>query len=337
MTHQVQIQGTDVSFACAAGDTLLDAAARSGIELPYSCRKGVCGNCKGRVLSGALVAGTAGGGAEAGIDAADEHLFCRAQAGSDLVIEPRSWHRLDPAARKTFSAKVFKKTLVASDVTVLHLRLPAGLRAKFQAGQYLQVLLPDGQRRAYSMANPPHESDGLQLHIRHEPGGHFSSGVLPALQVGDMLQVELPHGDFWFREDSGRPVLMVATGTGLAPLKSIIDHMLRKKLQLPLRLDWSARTPEGFYAAEQIQRWQRQLPGFHYQAVMRQAAPGMDPAIQVGQLEDIVARDLPDLQGWDVYACGAPAMVQALRQRCTHGLGLPAAQFHSDAFVPSTA
>ena len=229
MSFKIQIQGTDVAFDCAATDNLLDAAMRQGIDMPYSCRKGVCGNCKGRVLQGALVAGTEGGSHEVGITQSDEHLFCRARPASDLSIAPKTWQRVDPAARKTVQAKVFKKIQRAPDVTQLQLRFPAGVRVKFKAGQYLQVVLPDGQRRSYSMANSPHESDAVQLHIRHVPQGHFSEGILGQLQVGDQLTVELPHGDFWLREDSERPMLLVAGGSGITPILSIMKTVLARE------------------------------------------------------------------------------------------------------------
>lgn len=334
MTNQIKIEGSEVAFSCEHGETVLDAATRNGIELPYSCRKGVCGNCRGLVLEGQLVPSTAGGSAEAGIHAPNEHLFCHAQAASDLLIRPRSWQRIDPDARKTLQAKVFRVTQAASDVTVLQLRFAAGMRAKFLAGQYLQVVLPDGQRRSYSMANAPHESDGVQLHIRHVPGGHFSIDVLPGLKPGDFLQLELPHGDFWLREDSERPLVMVAGGTGFAPLKSIIDHMVRRKIGRPLTLYWGSRLPEGLYAQEVIARWQQgQLPDLRYVPVVSDVGDDISWRGRTGLVHEAVLADQADLSGHDVYACGAPAMVAALRRACIEQRGLPEQRFFSDAFV----
>jgi len=332
MTYQIKIEGSDVTFPCEPGETVLDAAARNGIELPYSCRKGVCGNCRGQVLAGELAPGTAGGGAEAGIHGADEHLFCHAQAASDLLIRPRSWQRIDPATRKTLPGKIFRITQPASDVTVLQLRFAAGTRVKFRAGQYLEVLLQDGQRRAFSMANAPHENDGVQLHIRHVPGGHFSAGILPTLKAGDLLQLELPHGDFWLREDNERPLLMVAGGTGFAPIKSIIDHMVRNKIQRPTSLYWGSRLPEGLYAQDVVAKWQKALPGLRYEAVVSDAAAGAWSG-RSGLVHDAVMADHSDLSAHDVYACGAPAMVAALRRVCVEHCGLPEERFFSDAFV----
>lgn len=337
MTHQIEIEGADVTFACEQGETVLDAAERQGIELPYACRKGVCGNCCGQVLAGQLVPGTAGGSAEAGIHSPDEHLFCRAQAASDLLIRPRHWQRLDPNARKKLSAKVFRITRSAPDVTVLQLRFASGVRVKFKAGQFLQVVLPGGQRRSYSMANAPHENDGVQLHIRHVDGGLFSEGILSTLKAGDTLQVELPHGDFWLREDSERPLLLVAGGTGFAPIKSILDHMVRRKLHRPVTLYWGSRTPAGLYASDTVARWQQQLPGLQYIPVVSRPAPEDQWAGRIGRLPAAVAQDARRLESYEVYACGAPAMIVALRKVCTDDLGLPGDRFFSDAFVSAAS
>lgn len=333
MNHEIRIDGSDVAFDCASEESVLDAAARAGIELPYSCRKGVCGNCRGHVLQGTLVAGTEGGGHETGLRDAHEHLLCKARPASDLTIAPRHWQRVDPTLRKTLQAKVFKITQPAPDVTVLQLRLPAGVRAKFQAGQYLQVILPDGQRRPYSMANPPHENDGLQLHVRREPGGAFSDGLLPTLKAGDLLAVELPHGDFFLREDSDRPLVLVAGGTGFAPIQSILGHIVRKRIARPVSLYWGGRLPSDLYAPQQVEKWKTALPGLRYEPVVSRPQPGDGWTGRTGRLPEAVLSDFADLSGHEVYACGAPAMVSALREACTGQRGLPDERFFSDAFV----
>lgn len=332
MSFKIQIEGSDVTFDCVANENLLDAAMRQGIEMPYSCRKGVCGNCKGRVLQGELVSGTQGGSHEAGIQRPDEHLFCKAQPDSDLFIAPKTWHRVDPTARKTLQAKVFKKIQLAPDVTQLQLRFPAGMRVKFKAGQYLQLVLPNGQRRSYSMANAPHESDSVQLHIRNLPQGHFSDDLLKKLQVGEFLKIELPHGDFWLREDSDRPMLMVAGGTGFAPIKSILDHIVRQKLHRIVHLYWGARTQEGIYAADVMARWARQFPDWVMHPVLSNTTDESAWSGRVGFVHEAVCADFKDLSDWDVYACGGMPMVTALRDVCSK-LGHLKANFYSDAFV----
>lgn len=333
MSYEIRIDGTDVAFEAQAGQTVLDAAAKHGIELPYSCRKGVCGNCRGRLVAGELVPGTAGGSHETGINAADEHLFCRAQPASNLLIAPRSWHRIDPDARKTYAAAVFRNELVASDVSRLQLRFATGVRARFAAGQYLQVILPGGQRRSFSMANAPHENDGVQLHIRHMPGGGFTSGILPGLVKGDILQVELPHGDFFLREDSDRPLLFIAGGTGFAPVKSIIDHIIKRNIDRPVTLFWGAREPAGLYAQEVVHKWIRQRPALRYEPVVSDSVDASDWRARRGLVHHAVLESFASVKDFDVYACGAPVMVQAVRTALEDRRGLPPSQFFSDSFV----
>lgn len=333
MTYEIRIEGTDVMFAAEEGQTVLEAAAKHGIEMPYSCRKGACGNCKGRVLCGDLVLGTGGGSHEAGIDAPDEHLFCRAKPASDLLIAPRSWHRIDPDARKTLSATVLRNQLVASDVSILHLRFPAGVRARFLAGQYLEVICQDGKRRAFSMANAPHENDGVQLHIRHVPGGAFTSHVVPGLAKGDVVQVELPFGDFFLREDSDRPLLFIAGGTGFAPVKSILDHIIKRNIQRPVTLFWGARNPGSLYAPQVIEKWLRQRPTWRYEPVVSDPVDASEWAGRRALVHEAVLDAFESLKDFDVYACGAPIMVQAVRTSLEDLRGLPPAQFFSDSFV----
>lgn len=331
MTFTVHIEGSEAQFACEPHETLIDAALRQGFELPYSCRKGVCGNCRGQLLQGSLAQAQALTAVEAEPLGRDEHLFCHSRPTSDVRIRPRHWQRSDPQARQTLQARVFRITAAASDVSLLQLRFAPGVRVKFLPGQYLHLVLPDGQRRAYSMANAPHDNDGVLLHIRHVPGGHFSTQVLPRLQPGDSLTVELPFGDFWWRETRDRPLIMVAGGTGLAPLQSILTHMVRRKIDRPISLYWGARQPEGLYAQDAVAKWQRALPRLRYEPVVSEPAPGWSG--RSGPVHQAVLADHSDLSGHDVYACGAPAMVQALRSACCHERQLPSDSFFSDAFV----
>jgi NAD(P)H-flavin reductase/ferredoxin len=335
MSYEIRIEGADVAFFAEEDQTLLDAAAKHGIEIPYSCRKGACGNCKGRVVHGQLVPGTEGGGHEAGINSPDEHLFCRAKPASDLLIAPRSWRRVDPNARKTFTATVLRNQLAAGDVSILSLRFPAGARARFAAGQYLEVVAPDGGRRAFSMANAPHENDGVQLHIRHMPGGGFTSGVVPGLVKGDVLQIELPFGDFYLREDSDRPILFIAGGTGFAPVKSIIDHMIKRDIHRPIFLFWGARDPSGLYAPQVVEKWVKQRPSLRYEPVISGPVEESVWSGRRGRLHEAVLETFDSLKDFDVYACGAPAMVQAARIALVEQRGLPEDRFFSDAFVSS--
>jgi CDP-4-dehydro-6-deoxyglucose reductase/terephthalate 1,2-dioxygenase reductase component len=330
MAFDIRIAGTDVHFPCAPDQNILDAALHAGIEMPYSCRKGVCGNCAGGVVAGKLQSPPS----EA--KPAGEHLFCQCTPLSDLEIAPEAWHRYDPSARKTFTAKVFRNTPAAGDVSVLQLRLPAGQRAKFKAGQYLQVMLPDGSRRSYSMANAPHESDTLQLHIRHVAGGRFTQ-IVPQLKTGDTLQVELPFGNFALREESTAPMLCVVGGTGFAPVKSLLDDMVKKGIQRPVTLVWGGRDRGGLYLLPAVDRWKKMLPGFRFVPALEDAGDAQALEGFHGRVDDAVRAQGPDLSGHEVYCCGSPAMVAAVKKACVEERGLDPHHFFSDVFVPGPA
>jgi CDP-4-dehydro-6-deoxyglucose reductase/terephthalate 1,2-dioxygenase reductase component len=329
MAHDIRIAGTDLHFACEPGENILDAALKAGIEMPYSCRKGVCGNCAGGVVAGEVVSPPS----EA--KPAGKHLYCQCLPLSDVELEPAAWHRIDPSARKTFTTKVFRNTLASKDVSVLQLRLPAGQRAKFKAGQYLQVTLPDGSRRSYSMANPPHESDSLQLHIRHVPGGQFTQ-IVPILTAGDTLQVELPFGNFELREDSTAPMLCVVGGTGFAPVKSLLDDIVKRRVQRPVTLLWGGRDRRGLYLLSAVERWQKLLPAFTFLPVIEEAGDAQALGAFHGRLDDAIRAHFTDLAGSEVYCCGAPLMVSAVR-KAAEERGLGSRHFFSDVFVPGPA
>lgn len=332
MSHTVAIEATEVAFEATPGQSLLDAALHAGIDLPYSCRKGVCGNCAGAVAGGEVA--NLGGPLRNESCGPDQVLLCMCAPRSDLRIRPAAWHRVDPAARKRFTAKVFRNQLAAPDVSVLQLRLPAGQRARFQAGQYLQLALPDGSTRCYSMANPPHENDTLTLHVRHVADGAFSARV-PSLAPGDAIEVELPFGAVTLEADADRPIVFVVGGTGFAPAKSILDDMARRRVARPITLIWGARRAEGIYLRPAVAKWQRQWPqDFRFiEALSGETREGAF----AGRVDAALRAHCPDLSGHELYCCGSPAMVQSVREAAVQALGLPAARFHADVFVSGPA
>jgi CDP-4-dehydro-6-deoxyglucose reductase/terephthalate 1,2-dioxygenase reductase component len=331
MAYDVRIAGTELHFACEPRQNILDAALKAGIEMPYSCRKGVCGNCAGAIASGQVQCPPADPIVEAG-----QHLFCQCLPLGDLEIVPSAWHRVDPAARKTFSVKVYRNALAAPDVNVLQLRLPVGQRAKFKAGQYLQVALPDGSRRSYSMANPPHESDTLQLHVRHVAGGQFTQ-IVQQLEAGDVLQVELPFGAFELREESVAPMLCVVGGTGFAPVKSLLDDLVKKGIRRPVSLIWGGRDRQGLYLMPAVERWKKSLPGFAFTPAVEDASDAQALEGFHGRVDDAVRARCPSLAESEVYCCGAPAMVAAVKKVCIEEKHLDPHRFFSDVFVPGPA
>ncbi|GAA4352696.1 CDP-6-deoxy-delta-3,4-glucoseen reductase [Variovorax defluvii] len=334
MNHRIAIAGSDIAFDCAEDQSVLDAALRAGIELPYSCRKGVCGNCAGGIAQGE-VEGLGGAAIRNESCTPEQVLYCMCTPRTDLQIRPVGWQRIDPGARGRFTARVFRNQLAAPDVSVLQLRLPAGQRAKFHAGQYLQLALEDGSTRCYSMANAPHESDALTLHVRHVPGGAFSARV-PLLQQGDLLEVELPFGAVTLEPGSPKPLVFVAGGTGFAPIQSILDDMAKRRIERPITLIWGARRAEGIYLRSAVAKWQRRWPdSFRFVAALSEE-DGVEEAF-AGRVDEALHTHCPDLADHTVYACGSPGMVQAVRELAVQRLGLAAADFHADVFVEGPA
>jgi NAD(P)H-flavin reductase/ferredoxin len=326
MTFQISVAGTDYRFPCEPNEAVLDATQRAGLEIPYSCRKGVCGTCKGRVVSGEVRAysGDALGAAERG---AGQVLFCQARPRSNLVIEPRSISKADPFARKTLDARVFRMTKMADDVMLVHLRYPAGQRVRFKAGQYVSILLDDGERRDFSMANPPQESDGVQLHVRLVQGGAFTTYVFEKLKRGDRMRVEAPHGSFVLRE-SEKPILFVAGSTGFAPIKSMIEDAFTKGIDRDMTLYWGARQRPGLYS-DLPDKWAAEHPRFRYIPVISDVA---EPGFRHGLVHQAVLEDHPSLAEFQAYVCGVPALIRAARKDF-RAAGLPVREFFIDAFT----
>lgn len=335
MSHQIQIANSDATFICNDEQSLLDAGLKAGIEMPYSCRKGVCGNCAGKIVQGE-VTGIKGAAIRNEMCTPEQVLFCMCTATSGLLIEPQSWQRIDPNARKRITAKVFRNQLVAPDVSLLQLRLPPGQRAKFKAGQYMQVQLEDGSTRSYSMANPPQESDAITLHIRHVPGGRFTA-VAPTLKTGDLLDIEVPFGSFSLQEQTTRPIVCVVGGTGFAPIKSILDDMVKRRIHRPVTLIWGARNADGLYLLSAVERWQRQLPGFRFVPALSEDFVSTLEGIYAGPVHEAMLAHCDTLIDHELYCCGSPGMVAAVREAAVNQRGLAVADFHSDVFVEGGA
>jgi NAD(P)H-flavin reductase/ferredoxin len=326
MAFNVSVAGTEYRFPCEPNEAVLDAAQRAGLEIPYSCRKGVCGTCKGRVVSGEVraYAGDALGSADR---QAGQVLFCNARPRSDLVIEPRTISKADPFARKTLDARVFRLIKMADDVMLVHLRYPAGQRVRFKAGQYVSILLDDGERRDFSMANPPQESDGVQLHVRHVQGGAFTTYVFETLKRGDRMRIEAPHGSFVLR-DSEKPILFVAGSTGFAPIKSMIEDAFRKGIDRDMTLYWGSRQRSGLYS-DLPEKWAARHPRFRYIPVISDA---VEPGFRHGLVHQAVLEDHPSLADFQAYVCGVPALCRAARKDF-RAAGLPVREFFIDTFT----
>jgi CDP-4-dehydro-6-deoxyglucose reductase, E3 len=334
MTHQVTIRNTGHRFRVQDGESILQAALNAGLVLPYGCRDGACGTCKGKLVEGRIDYGRysekalAAGEREQGFA-----LFCQAKPLSDVVIEAREVRKAGDIQVKKLPARVQKLERAADDVMILHLKLPANERLMFLAGQYIDILLKDGTRRSFSMANPPHDDEFVQLHVRHVPGGSFTEHVFKTMKERDILRLEGPFGTFFLREESAKPIVFVASGTGFAPIKAVIEAAFRKGVARPMTLYWGARRPKDLYLDAFPERRIAGHPGFRYIPVISEALPEDGWQGRTGFVHRAVMQDLPDLSPYQVYACGVPVMVNAARRDFTQACRLPENEFFADSFT----
>lgn len=332
MTYNVRIEPSQHAFTAEEGETLLEASLRQGLLLPYGCRDGACGACKGGVLQGTVDHGKAAPHALTDADkAAGKTLFCCATAQSDLVIECREVRRATDIPVKTLPARLEVLTKPAADVAILKLKLPAAERLQFLAGQYVDVLLPGNKRRSFSIANAPHDDAFLELHVRHVPGGLFTDKVFSTMKERDILRFNGPHGTFFLREESTKPMVLVAGGTGFAPIKALVEHALHEGLTRPMAIYWGARDKAGLYLPDLPAGWAAAHPHISFVPVLSEPAAGDAWDGRTGFVHQAVLADFPDLSGHEAYVCGAPVMVEAAK-RDFAAAGLPEDAFFADSF-----
>lgn len=334
MSYQITVQPSGREFAAEPDETLLDAALRQGLTLPYGCRDGACGACKGKVLSGTVDHGKSQPHALKDDEkAAGLTLYCCAKAESDLVIECKQLALANDIPVKTMPARIEKLEKLAPDIIEMHIRLPANERLQFLAGQYIDILLKDGKKRSFSLANAPEDDDLLQLHIRHVPGGLFTGQVFSTMKVRDIVRFNGPHGTFYLREDSTKPMILLAGGTGFAPIKAIVEHALAHQYERPTYIYWGARAKVDLYQNSLPEQWAAEHAHIHYVPVLAEPAAEDDWAGRTGFVHQAVLADFPDLSGHQVYACGSPGMIDAAKRDFCSISHLPEEEFFADAFT----
>jgi CDP-4-dehydro-6-deoxyglucose reductase, E3 len=332
----VRLEPSGHTFTVAPGETILEAALRQNIGLPYGCRNGACGACKGILRSGELEYGDYQERALHDAErAAGKALTCCTRPLSDVVFEVRELAGAKDVAIRTLPCRVEKVERPADDVAILSLKLPAGERLQFLAGQYIDILLKEGKRRSFSMANAPHDDQLLQLHVRKSPNGTFSKFVFEEMRERSILRFEGPLGTFYLREDSDKPMIFVAGGTGFAPIKAQIEHLLHKGEDRPIVLYWGARSKKDLYLPELPLAWARDHSNVSYIPVLSEPQPEDAWDGRTGFVHQAVLDDFGDLSGYQVYACGAPAMTDLARATFVEQRGLPEDEFYCDAFTPS--
>lgn len=315
-------------FEVAPNQTILEAALAQRIGLPYGCRNGTCGSCSARLIAGE-VAYPSGKTAALEGQPPGTCLTCQAVPTSDLVLRVAELERLSDIEVRTLPCRLADKTLLNHDVMRLRLKLPEGQRLPFVAGQYLEFMLRDGSRRAYSIANAPHDDELLEVHVRRVPRGRFSDEVFERMEERSILRIRGPLGTFVLREDSERPILMVGGGTGFAPLKAMLEHAFHRGIARPIRLYWGVRSRRDLYLDRLPRVWTEAHPSFSWVPVLSE--PDADWDGRTGWVHQAVLEDYPSLADVDCYLSGPPPMVEAGRAAFeAAGAGLD--HLFSDAF-----
>lgn len=332
MTYKISVKPSDHTFTAEDGETILEAANKHGVTLPYSCCNGACGVCKGKVLYGHIDHGNPQAYALTTAEKAEGlALFCCAKPKSDLIIESREVKSESDIQVKTLPTRVEKIERLSDDVIALYLKLPASERMQFLAGQYIDILLKDDKPRSFSLANAPHDDAFLVLHIRHIPGGSFTHYVFNELKERDILRIKGPLGHFYLREDSYKPMIFVASGTGFAPVKALVEHALYSGIKRPMHVYWGGNKRADLYMTELAESWAQH--GVRFTPVLSAPLPEDGWEGRTGFVHQAVMKDYPDLSGYQVYACGNPVMVESAFKDFTAQCGLPQNECFSDAFT----
>jgi CDP-4-dehydro-6-deoxyglucose reductase len=334
---QISVQPSGRAFSTLPGETILAASIRQSVGMPYGCKDGACGSCKCKKLEGIVVHGPHQSKALSAEEAANGFvLTCCGVPHSDVVLESRQVTQAGAHPIKKMPTRVNLMEKKSADVMLLKLQLPANDNFAYHAGQYVEFILRDGARRSYSMANAPHTlaaGGGLELHIRHMPGGKFTDPVFTTMKEKEILRIEGPYGSFFLREDSDKPLVLLASGTGFAPIKAIIEHMQFKGITRPATLYWGGRRPGDLYMDDWVKARVAEMPNLRYVPVVSDALPEDGWSGRTGFVHQAVLQDIPDLSGYQVYACGAPIVVDSAHAAYTKQAGLPDEEFFADSFV----
>ncbi len=337
MTFTITVEPSGRAFSAEPAEPMLVAGIRQGIGLPYGCKDGACGSCKCKLVSGTVLHGPHQTKALSAEEEANGYvLTCCGVAQSDVVIESRQVTEAGAFPIKKMPVRVSSLERASSDVIVMRLQLPAADTFQYHAGQYVEFLLRDGDRRSYSMATAPHAqatAPQIELHLRHMPGGKFTDHVFGAMKEKEILRIEGPYGSFFLREDSEKPIVMLASGTGFAPIKAILEHMQFKGIARPVTLYWGGRRPADLYQSGWIEAQLAAMPGLRYVPVVSNALPEDAWTGRTGFVHQAVLQDFPDLSGHDVYACGAPIVVESAQRDFVAQAALPPECFFADAFT----
>lgn len=330
--HRVRFEPQGRIVKVREDERVLDAALAAGLNLPHSCKSGHCASCRARLRSGEIrYPGPRPLGLTEAEAADGQVLLCQARPRSDLVVEARVIRSVTDVEIRNLPCRIERKERLAPDVLQLFLRLPAVEKLEFKPGQYLDVLLEGGRRRSFSIASPPHDAERLELHVRRVPGGGFTELLFEREEAGELLRIEGPVGQFTYLP-SATPAILIAGGTGFAPMKSILRHVLEKgDAGRTLHFYWGAQRRIDLYEESLVREWTRKHPHFHFTGVLSAEAPPPGTELATGWVHEAVLADHPDLSAFDVYVAGPPALIEAVRAGFP-ARGLDAARLHFDSF-----
>lgn len=331
MSFKVTVPATGHEFSVEQGETILEAALRQGVGLPYGCRNGACGKCAGELISGEI--GYAKELRNLALEQQQQGktLFCQACPQGDVSIRVREISTARDLEIKTLPCRVESMQLLTHDIMKLQLKLPETERLQFLAGQYIEFLLKDGKRRAFSIANAPHDDEYIELHIRHVPDGQFGDYVFDGMKVKELLRLEGPLGSFYLREESERPIVMMGGGTGFAPIKGMLEHAFHIELNRPIHLFCGVRARCDLYMDDMVNSWVQQHDNLKYTPVLSEPAPSDNWQGKTGFVHEAITEAYPELSGFDVYMSGPPPMIKA-GMDAFYAHGLPETQIYSDSF-----
>jgi CDP-4-dehydro-6-deoxyglucose reductase len=330
MSFKILVKPSGHTFEAAEGNTILDAALEHGLAFPYGCRSGKCGSCIAKLLKGKIEY-KKGFSANKEETENNKTYMCQAIPQSPLEIEVHEIESAEGLEVRTLPARVETLEKLNHDVMAMRLKLPDSDRLQFLAGQYINILLEDGQKRAYSIANAPHDDQFIELHLREVPGGFFSDLVFHKMQEKAMLRIEGPLGSFFLREKSTRPIILMAGGTGFAPVKAIVEHTISSEISRPIYIFWGVRSKQDLYLHALAERWANEYKSIEYIPALSEPLAEDDWQGETGFVHDIVAKKFPDLSAHDVYLCGPPPMIEAAKKSFT-ALGLPEERLFFDSF-----
>ena len=332
----ISIANSSRSFQAAADRPLLEAATDAALNLPHSCKGGNCGACKARLVRGEI---DYPNGKPLGLSDAEIAegliLLCQAHARTDLCIETFEMRAADTATTKRLPCRIERAVPLSHDVMGLYLRLPIAEEFTFEAGQYIDILLPGGRRRSFSIASPPHEPKPLELHVRRIAGGEFSDRLFHEDMRAALLSIEGPLGSFTYRPHASDPprMLLIGGGTGIAPLLSILRHLIENGIERDMRLYWGVRNEQDLYAQATLEQLSRRAASFTYVPVLSEPSPEWRG--RSGWVHEAALQDIDDLEAIEVYAAGPPAMIAAI-QREYDSRGSAKKRLYYDSFDPAS-